>query len=45
MEQRAAGNGKEAPLPVFGRWREEALAETNRLDPALMALESLLAAK
>jgi len=45
VEQRVAGNGEEALLPVFGRWKEEALAEAERLDPALMPLEALLASK
>jgi hypothetical protein len=43
IEQRAAGNGNAALLPAFGRWRQEALAEADRLDPALMPLEALLA--
>jgi len=45
VEQRVAGNGEEALLPEFGRWREEALAEAGRLDPALMELDALMANK
>jgi len=43
MEQRVACEGNEALLPVFGKWKEGALAEADRLDPALMALEVVLA--
>jgi hypothetical protein len=45
IEQRVAGNGNEALVPAFGKWRGEALAEAHRLDPALMALDAVLAGK
>jgi hypothetical protein len=45
IEQRVAGNGNEVISPLFARWREDALSEADRLDPALMPLDALLAAK
>lgn len=45
MEQRMAGECDEAHLSAFGTWREEALTEADRLDPALMPLEAVPANK
>lgn len=45
IEQRVGDNGTAALSAVFDKWRNEALAEADRLDPALMPLEAVLAAK